>query len=58
MILFDALHEEQMKGIGKLIDSYAGEQKPFFSVGSSGIEMALGNYWQDSGTLKRTTGMA
>jgi len=52
VILFDALHENQMMGIGKLIDSYASEEKPLFSVGSSGIEMALGNYWKESGLLK------
>lgn len=52
IILFDALHEDQMNGIGKLIDSYANEDKPLFSVGSSGIETALGNYWKESGLLK------
>ena len=51
IILFDALHEDQMSGIGQLIDSYAAE-KSLFSVGSSGIDMALGNYWKESGILK------
>ena len=52
IILFDALHEDQMSGIGKLIDLYASQQIPLFSVGSSGIEMALGNYWEECGLLK------
>jgi len=31
--------------IGELIDSYASSERPLFSVGSSGIEMALGAHW-------------
>lgn len=52
IVLFDALYEEQMEGIGRLIDAYANDNSSLFSVGSSGIEMALGNFWQRSGTLK------
>ena len=51
VILFDALYEEQMAGIGKLIDYYSRD-KPLFSVGSSGIEMALGNHWTKEGYLR------
>lgn len=52
VILFDALYQKQMEGIGKLIDAYAHPGKPLFSVGSSGIEMALGDHWQTQGLLK------
>lgn len=52
VILFDALHEDQLSRIGKLIDEYAGKDMPLFSAGSSGIEMALGNYWKETGVLK------
>ena len=45
VVLFDALTEAQLKGIGRLIDSFAGRSKPLFSVGSSGIETALGAWW-------------
>lgn len=45
IVLFDALHEAHLAGIGRLIDTYAGPQKSLFSAGSSGIEMALGNHW-------------
>jgi uncharacterized protein YgbK (DUF1537 family) len=45
MVLFDALYTEQMPRIGGLIDEYASANQPLFSVGSSGIEMALGAYW-------------
>jgi uncharacterized protein YgbK (DUF1537 family) len=51
IVLFDALYEEQMSRVGQLIDAYAGNEMPLFSVGSSGVEMALGSYWQDRGLL-------
>jgi uncharacterized protein YgbK (DUF1537 family) len=51
VILFDALYEEQLLGIGAVIDSWASENEPLFSVGSSGIEMALGQLWTQRGTL-------
>jgi uncharacterized protein YgbK (DUF1537 family) len=41
-----------MPVIGKIIDENTGEEKPLFSVGSSGIEMALGSYWKEKGVLK------
>lgn len=52
IVLFDALDEEHLLSIGKLIAEYASEEKPLFSVGSSGIEMALGAYWRKKGFLK------
>lgn len=52
VVLFDALYQEQVAGIGRLWDAYADFQKPFFSVGSSGIEMALGGHWMEEGVLK------
>ena len=45
VILFDALCEEQLKCIGGLIDSFSSRKRPLFSVGSSGIETALGVWW-------------
>lgn len=48
IILFDGLEEQHLKQIGQLIDEYAGADTPLFSVGSSGIEMALGGYWQSA----------
>lgn len=44
-VLFDALYPEQLERIGALIDRYAGSNRPFFSIGSSGIEMALAAHW-------------
>ena len=51
IILFDALYADQMPVIGELIDGCV-DDKPLFSVGSSGIEMALGGYWNMEGLFK------
>jgi len=55
IILFDILYPDQLGRIGGLLDAQAGRQKPFFSVGSSGIEMALGAHWAAQGRLKQRT---
>ena len=47
VVLFDALYAEHMHRIGELIDDHASAKKPLFSVGSSGIEMALGALWRN-----------
>lgn len=49
VVLFDAIYEEHLLPIAKLIDKYASKRKPLFSIGSSGIEMALGKLWADKG---------
>lgn len=51
IILFDALYQQQMAVIGGLIDEQAAPDKSLFSAGSSGVEMALGNYWQHKGII-------
>ncbi|MBE2222771.1 MAG: four-carbon acid sugar kinase family protein, partial [Anaerolineae bacterium] len=45
IIFFDAMYEDQMITIGEVLDQKAGERSPLFSVGSSGIEKALGDFW-------------
>jgi uncharacterized protein YgbK (DUF1537 family) len=52
IVLFDALYPEQLQRIGGLIDAYASPEQPLFSVGSSGVEMALGAHWAGQGRLK------
>jgi uncharacterized protein YgbK (DUF1537 family) len=52
IVLFDAVHEEQLIAIGAAIDSCAAALEPLFSVGSSGVEMALGKLWAENGTLQ------
>jgi uncharacterized protein YgbK (DUF1537 family) len=54
VVLFDALHAEQLPRIGELIDGYANARRPLFSVGSSGIEAALASHWTERGCLSRS----
>jgi uncharacterized protein YgbK (DUF1537 family) len=51
IVLFDALYQEQLVTIGELIDEQANAGT-LFSVGSSGIEMALGQYWNQANILQ------
>lgn len=51
IVLFDALVAEELKSIGQLIDGQAADEHIVFSAGSSAIEMALGNHWQETGIL-------
>lgn len=54
VVLFDAIYPDQMPVIGELIDGLV-EDKSLFSVGSSGIEMALGGYWNAEDLFKSQT---
>jgi len=53
IVFFDAMYENQMQTIGEIIDSEVDENTPLFSVGSSGIEKALGDFWATKGILKQ-----
>jgi 3-oxoisoapionate kinase len=55
IVLFDALYPEQLAVIGMLLEAYASADRPLFSVGSSGIEMALGGRWASQGRLTPVT---
>ena len=48
VVLFDVLTTEQLATLGALIDRYARPEAALFSVGSSGIEMALGAHWENA----------
>ncbi len=52
IILFDALYQQQLALIGALMDENAEDDESLFSVGSSGVEMALAAYWQTSGVTQ------
>lgn len=54
VIFFDGVYEEQMKIIGRILDESADQDKPLFSVGSSGIGKALGDHWQEEKILTET----
>ncbi len=45
IIFIDAMYENQMAIIGEVFDQKAEKISPLFSVGSSGIEKALGDFW-------------
>ncbi len=45
VVLFDLLESEHLARIGGLIEPFGDSERPLFSVGSSGIEMALGAHW-------------
>jgi uncharacterized protein YgbK (DUF1537 family) len=49
VVLFDAVDDGHLKKIGALIDGYAGGKQPLFSIGSSGVEMALTSHWGNRG---------
>jgi uncharacterized protein YgbK (DUF1537 family) len=51
--LFDALYQQQLERIGELIDGFASSKQPLFSVGSSGIEMALAALWKSQGRVTK-----
>ncbi|MEN3322352.1 four-carbon acid sugar kinase family protein [Mariniflexile soesokkakense] len=55
IVFFDAMYENQMQIIGEVFDNEVNENAPLFSVGSSGIEKALGDYWSKVGILKQRT---
>lgn len=57
IVLIDALSDVQLLPIGELIDGYA-EETTLFSAGSSGIEMALGSYWNHTQVLTPKTSWA
>jgi uncharacterized protein YgbK (DUF1537 family) len=52
-VLLDALHEEDLLKIGDWLEQQAQQQSPLFSVGSSGIELALGKHWNSTGKLQQ-----
>jgi uncharacterized protein YgbK (DUF1537 family) len=56
VVLIDVLYEEQLLKIGQWIDQQANGNNSLFSVGSSGIEMALGKHWNKTGLLKPIPG--
>ncbi len=51
IVLFDALYANQMSRIGALIDPFGNPRAPHFSVGSSGVEMALTGFWKSEGII-------
>lgn len=55
VVLLDAMNENQLLKIGEWLNAQQNKYGQFFSVGGSGIEMALGNYWNKLGVFKPVT---
>lgn len=58
VVLIDTLTEDNLLKIGEWIDKESDGVNPLFSVGSSGVETALGAYWGKAGILKPASQMA
>ncbi len=54
IVLVDTMYESQLIKIGEWMNGLE-EDKTLFSVGGSGVEAALGNYWNKTGTLQPVT---
>ena len=55
IVLLDAVNEGELLKIGEWLNALQKKHAHLFSVGGSGIEMALGNYWNKAGVLKPVT---
>lgn len=51
VIFFDAMYGNHMVKIGEAFERLIKTEKTLFSVGSSGVEKALGDYWSEKGTF-------
>lgn len=52
ILFFDAFNQIHLKSIGEFLYRLETKQKTVFSVGSSGVEMALGLAWQQAGIIQ------
>ena len=55
VVLLDSTNEDELLKIGDWLNAQQKKHSQLFSVGGSGIEMALGNYWNKTGILKSVT---
>jgi 3-oxoisoapionate kinase len=55
VIMMDVLAEADLLKIGEWMDKQPNNKNALFSVGSSGVEMALGKYWNQKGLLEPVT---
>lgn len=55
IILLDAMNEDELLKIGEWLSAQQKKHGQLFSVGGSGIEMALGKCWNKAGVLKPVT---
>jgi uncharacterized protein YgbK (DUF1537 family) len=53
VVLLDAMSNHQLERIGSWLEIQCKNEEPLFSVGSSGIELALGNCWNSKGIISK-----
>jgi uncharacterized protein YgbK (DUF1537 family) len=52
IVILDTMNEDELRKIGEWLDAQQKKHGQLFSIGGSGIEMALGNFWNKAGVLK------
>ena len=55
VVLLDTMNEEEMLKIGEWLNTQQKRHGQLFSIGGSGIEMALGSYWNKKNVLQPVT---
>ena len=55
IVLLDTMNEEEMLKIGEWLNTQQKKHGQLFSVGGSGIEMALGSYWSKKQVIEPVT---
>ena len=50
-ILLDTITPQHLTEVGRILDGYAKAVGPIFTIGSSGVEYALTQWWRELGTL-------
>lgn len=53
-IMFDTVTPRHLTEVGRILDSYAKTAGPIFTIGSSGVEYALTQWWRELGNLPDT----
>jgi uncharacterized protein YgbK (DUF1537 family) len=53
-ILLDSVTERHLTEVGRILDGYASTVGPIFTIGSSGVEYALTQWWRELGKLPNT----
>lgn len=55
VVLLDTMNGDELLKIGEWLNAQQKKHGRLFSVGGSGIEMALGNYWNKAGVFRPVT---
>lgn len=55
VVLLDTTNEDELRKMGEWLNAQQKKHVQLFSVGGSGIEWALGNYWNKAGILQPAT---